>query len=304
MKILIAIDSSPGAQDVLQAAVTRPWPANSIFCILNVIDIRRFSRLPAFIEDATREAEQLVKAGAKRICGAGYEALPRTCSGHPRSEISACAKEWGADLIMVGSHGHTAIGRFLLGSVAQSVLRSAPCSVEIVRYTPPRAMGTPMKVLLAVDGSDCSVGAAHAVANVSWPDGTIFQIISVEELMVAANQMQASTLTPIYPASLLEELATEAHNRACSAREMAKSILARAGRTVMSEVCMPIGDPRGSILDAAKDWGANMIVLGSHGRRGFDRFLLGSVSEAVAIHAHCSVQVIRSVSLKGNHHEA
>jgi nucleotide-binding universal stress UspA family protein len=62
---------------------------------------------------------------------------------------------------------------------------------------------------------------------------------------------------------------------------------------VLDDHAMPLGEPRAVILDTAKTWGANLIVLGSHGRRGMDRFLLGSVSEAVAIHAHCSVEVIR-----------
>jgi nucleotide-binding universal stress UspA family protein len=294
MKILIAIDSSPSAQDVLQAAVMRPWPAGSTFCVLNVVDIQRFARLPGLIEEATREGAGLVKAAAKKICGAGYEAIPETCCGHPRREISVYAKEWNADLIMVGSHGHTALGRFLLGSVAQSVLRSAPCSVEIVRHPRPSAVGAPMRVLLATDGSACSVGAAQSVANAPWPENTIFKIISVEELVVVTNQMPAATLTAIYPASLLEELISESHNRACSAADEAKSILSNAGKTVVPELCIPLGDPRSFILDEAKQWGADRIVLGSHGRRGLDRFLLGSVSEAVAIHAACSVQVLRS----------
>jgi nucleotide-binding universal stress UspA family protein len=62
---------------------------------------------------------------------------------------------------------------------------------------------------------------------------------------------------------------------------------------VLSHHAMPAGEPRGVILDTAKTWGADLIVLGSHGRRGLDRLLLCSVSEAVAIHARCSVEVIR-----------
>jgi nucleotide-binding universal stress UspA family protein len=53
------------------------------------------------------------------------------------------------------------------------------------------------------------------------------------------------------------------------------------------------GDAKSKILDAANDWRADLIVLGSHGRKGLDRFLLGSVSEAVARHAHCSVEIVR-----------
>ena len=84
---------------------------------------------------------------------------------------------------------------------------------------------------------------------------------------------------------------------------MAKDILSRAGLTLDGGESIPIGEPRSVILDTAKDWGATLIVVGSHGRRGLDRFLLGSVSEAVAIHALCSVQVIRGRQhAKGNSH--
>jgi nucleotide-binding universal stress UspA family protein len=58
-------------------------------------------------------------------------------------------------------------------------------------------------------------------------------------------------------------------------------------------VAVPVATPQELILKEAADWGADLIVLGSHGRRGFSRFLLGSVSEAVASHAPCSVEVIR-----------
>jgi hypothetical protein len=56
----------------------------------------------------------------------------------------------------------------------------------------------------------------------------------------------------------------------------------------------PACEPRAVILDEASKWNANLIVLGSHGRHGMDRLLMGSVSEAVAFHAHCSVEVVRS----------
>jgi nucleotide-binding universal stress UspA family protein len=301
MKVLIAVDNSPSRETILEAVINRSWPARTTFCVLNVVNLQRFERLPSLIEDATREGERLVQEGTKRICGAGYEAFPKTSPGHPRSDISCFAKEWGADLILVGSHGHGAVGRFLLGSVAQGVLRTAPCSVEIVRTA--LTASSPRKVLLATDGSDCSVGAAHAVAAQQWPQGSVFKVLSVEEWMVVGNQMEAASLSAVYPASLLEELTMQARDRARSAVETAKDILTCAGLAPVPGESIPLGEPRGVILDTAKEWGADLIVLGSHGRRGLDRFLLGSVSEAVAIHAACSVQVIRGRQYaKGNTH--
>jgi nucleotide-binding universal stress UspA family protein len=295
MKVLIAVDSSPSSARVLEEAATRPWPASTSFSVINVVDVQRFARLSVLIEDAKREGDRTVREGVEKISRSGHTAVPEVIVGFPRRAISEHAKEWHADLIMVGSHGHGAIGRFLLGSVAQAVLRTAPCSVEIVRPgTSGPASSLPMKILLATDGSDCSVGAAHSLAKRPWPDGTVVKVLSVEELMIFENQMIASSFSPVYPASLLEELMQEAHERANSAVEAAKSILLRAGMKAVSDPVAPVGEPRGVILDAAKLWHAEMIVLGSHGRRGLDRVLMGSVSEAVAIHADCSVEVIRS----------
>ena len=128
MKIVLAVDDSPASQTVLDSAVNRVWLAQAKFCVLNIVDVQRFERLPALIEDATRESQWLVDKAAEKMRGAGLDVVTRSSPGHPRSDISCFAKEWGADLILVGSHGHGAIARFLLGSVAQGVLRTAPCS--------------------------------------------------------------------------------------------------------------------------------------------------------------------------------
>ena len=146
-----------------------------------------------------------------------------------------------------------------------------------------------MKILLATDGSECSARAVRTAANQPWPAETVFKVLSVEELMAVGNQMDASSLSAVYPASLLEELIAESQNRATSAIMDAKAILQAAGRKPLEGCSTAIGEPRAMIVDTAKCWGADLIVLGSHGRRG-----LTASSSAVAIHASCSVQVIRS----------
>jgi nucleotide-binding universal stress UspA family protein len=295
MKVLIAIDSSPCSQRVLDEASARPWPLDTTFFVLNVVDVQRFSRFPVLIEDARSEATQLVHSGAEQLLHAGHKALAEVRLGFPRKVISECAKELQADLIMVGSHGHSAIGRFLLGSVAQAVLRIAPCPVEIVRFPAGGAAPSshPMKVLLASDGSECSLAAALSVAASPWPMGTVFKVVGVEELVALETRMAASPLASIYPASLLEELLADAHTRAVNAIEGARKILETAGLKVLDQPKIPVGDARSTILDLAQAWQADLVVLGSHGRRGLDRLLMGSVAESVAVHAHCSVEVIR-----------
>jgi len=72
-----------------------------------------------------------------------------------------------------------------------------------------------------------------------------------------------------------------------------KEILRRSGMEVSTDVPVDRESPARTILDTAKEWNADLIVVGSHGRRGFDRIAMGSVSEALAMHAHCSVEVVR-----------
>ncbi|MGA2811485.1 MAG: universal stress protein [Candidatus Acidiferrum sp.] len=295
MKVLIAVDPSPSSQDVISEAAARPWPAHTSFLLVHVVDLQRFAKVPMLLDDAEREGKQALTSGVATLARSGHTAESELSVGFPRKAISERAREWRGELIMLGSHALSALGRFLLGSVAQAVLRSAPCSVEIVR---PAATGPAsshaMKILLASDGSACSIAAAHALAKRPWPAGTVVKVLSVEELMVLENQFNASSLSAIYPASLLEELVRDAHDRAKSAVETAKKILVDAGLRAVCDPAAPLGEPRAVILDAAKAWQADMIVLGSHGLRGLDRLLMGSVSEAVAMHAHCSVEVVRA----------
>jgi nucleotide-binding universal stress UspA family protein len=85
----------------------------------------------------------------------------------------------------------------------------------------------------------------------------------------------------------------EARTRAEEAVADARKTLNDVGLNICECEATPEGEPRSFILDEAKAWGADLIVLGSHGRQGWDRLLMGSVAESVALHAHCSVEVVR-----------
>src|SRR4029077_1613910 len=151
-----------------------------------------------------------------------------------------------------------------------------------------------MKILLATDGSEGSQAAVKSLASRPWPSGSGVRIISAVQLLVPENQMSAASLSSVYPASLLEDVMNEARGRAQEAVANARKGLLASGLKLSQSETMPIGDPPVTILNQATEWGADLIVLGSHGWRGIDRVLMGSVSESVALHAHCSVEVIRA----------
>jgi len=298
MKLLAAIDSSAYSQQVLDEIARRPWPSETTVCILHVIDWPLLPDSPSLIQTVKGSAKLLVESAGKRLCKAGLHTITKIMEGHPRIAVPDYAKKWRADFVLVGSHGASGLARFLLGSVAQAALRQSPCSVEVVRGPARDSAGgsSAMKILLATDGSECSVAAVRSVAGRPWPSGSQIHLISVIPVILAVGAFHP--VPPMYlPSDAFETLQTQARSRAEEAVERADQILREAHIEPVRTGFPPIGDARQVILEEAKDWGADLIVLGSHGYHGIDRLMLGSVSESVAMHAHCSVEVIRKTKV-------
>ena len=287
MKILVAIDSSPSSEVVLKEVTARVWPDASVIRVINVLDLFAFPSGIGGVGPVTdaeaRAAELLVEDAAKRLTREGIEVATAVTEGYPPTSIIAYAQDWDADFIVVGSHGHSGISRFLLGSVAQSVVRGAHCSVEIVRDRSIEGR-TGMRILLATDGSEHSAGAARSVAERPWPEGTEVKVVCSVKVMVPA----ADPWFPVGDAGqLLEEHSRQAREYLEASEQMMRDAGLKASSAVLTD------GAKASIVDEAREWGADLVVLGSHGRRGLNRILMGSVSEAVAMHAPCSVEVIR-----------
>jgi len=146
-----------------------------------------------------------------------------------------------------------------------------------------------MKILLAIDDSKFSQAAVQTVVACACSPGTEVKVLHVVE-----------------PPSRLLGREMKAHDPEFEAvwnarREQAKALVSKAtemlrGAGLDVTPALQEGDPRSQIIDVAKEWHADLIVLGSHGRKGLNRFLMGSVSEAVARHAHCSVEIVRTQS--------
>jgi nucleotide-binding universal stress UspA family protein len=142
MKILLAIDVSPYSRAAVDEVARRPWPPATIIRVLSVIQpytppATEFVLASATLDDMRRqqaaEAEGLTSGVADVLKTADISTEIAVREGDPRSAIVDEAEQWGADLIVVGSHGRTGLKRWLLGSVAQAVVGQAPCSVELVR---------------------------------------------------------------------------------------------------------------------------------------------------------------------------
>jgi nucleotide-binding universal stress UspA family protein len=146
-----------------------------------------------------------------------------------------------------------------------------------------------MKILLAVDGSPCSDAAIDEVARRPWPEGSLIKVLTAYELPTPPPP-EAWALPVNYFQEMDVAIRQQAQNVLDSAIQKLRSKLPKT--ISLDEALLP-GSPRTVILDEAESWGANLIVVGSHGYRAWERFLLGSVSQAVVSHAKCSVEVVR-----------
>jgi nucleotide-binding universal stress UspA family protein len=145
-----------------------------------------------------------------------------------------------------------------------------------------------MKILLATDGSTFSEAATQFVASQFRAEGAEVRVLQVVEPLVFSTPPQ---MAPGYAPEMAERLQGRL--------KQAKEVVARTAESVRragfkTDSLVAEKEIRTGILDTAGDWRADLIVLGSHGEKGLRKFLLGSVAEFVARHAHCSVLVVRA----------
>lgn len=147
-----------------------------------------------------------------------------------------------------------------------------------------------MRVLLAVDGSACSDAAVQAVLNRFQPEKTDVRIINAVEWM---REMPLCFQYASGPTAG-HDVVDSRHKSFERARELVERVAAELEfKGFHPSVSTPDADPRHAIVDAAREWAADLIVIGSHGRKGIDRLLLGSVAESIVRHAPCSVDIVR-----------
>lgn len=304
MRILIALDRSEVSQQAFDSVIQRQWPKNAAFKLVSVVE--PFNPVEASAEissefwsvaceqvQASRnaDAESMLQSAVSRLLRANPEADVRThlCQGFMADEIIVdVAREWQADLVILGSHSRRGLDRLLLGSVSNAVLQNSPCSVEIVK--PQRlSSGGLSNVLIALDGSRFSEAALKAVLDRPWKESTKFKVITVIKSALDACLGVENSLAVL---GMLEDEQQTLQRAKAELSDKAGLLTSRYGANrVQIEVL--VGEPRDTILKVIEDWPAHLAIVGSHGRTALGRLFLGSVSQAVALHGACSVEVVK-----------
>lgn len=205
--------------------------------------------------------------------------------GEPGHGIVERARRFPADLVVVGSHNRKGIERWLLGSVAEYVVRHAHCPVLVARPQ----LGPDGGVLAACDLEAMTGSVLRWAKGMAWSRAQSVQ--AVHTMQFGMGDVAAATMTFFAgapPAAPDKETVTAM--REVSAGALSAEMTA-AGVNGDAEIL--VGPTVTTILDYAKEKNSSMIVLGTHGRTGIGRLLLGSVAEDIVRRAECSVLVVR-----------
>jgi nucleotide-binding universal stress UspA family protein len=218
----------------------------------------------------------------------GWEVRAEGLVGKPSWELISKADEWNPDLIVVGSRGRSALGRFFLGSVSKYIVTDSHNSVRVARAAEESRVDAPPRVMIGVDGSIEAERAVRAVGERVWPEGTEVRIVAVDDGTSPARLAD----TPLTRAEMINGRDEEGAAAARRMVEWAADELSAIGLRVSTAI--EHGDPRRVLVEEARKWDADSIFVGARRFGGaLERFRLGSVSTALVTKAHCSVEVVR-----------
>jgi nucleotide-binding universal stress UspA family protein len=255
--------------------------------VLAVVPLYDWVDSPLFAEWSVQEekaAYQHLDEAAAHLRERGVSADVTVRRGSPAAVILDQAEADHADLVVVGSHGKDAVARFLIGSVSERVARYARTSVLVARGEHAR------RALLAVDGTEASEHAIDAATRLPLPSEMALTIVHV--IPEEAPEPPVALIPSQEYEKLADKYETERRARAEQIAGRAEQRL-RAARRV-PEVQIRCGKPAEQILAAARETGAELLIVGSANRSALGRLFLGSVSSRVLSHASCSVLVARS----------
>jgi len=290
-RILLAYDFSPHAEVAKQVAQTLAQGEDKQLWALTVIEpleepLAEVGEPPMVKAEAWQNAVALSEKELEQECSkrlvrdiveleaAGINITPVVRWGDPAEEILAAAKEFGADLIVMGSHSNRTFWEVILGSVTEKVAKQAPCPVLIVSHRPPHPGMTHQRVLFATDFSP-HAEVAYKVA-----------------LSLAKEEKHHLYLLTVIPSLEEKEMDLWVDSQAEAERKLQKLAAEARERGIQAGTLIRHGNTAKEINKAALDVDADLIVLGSHSRRKIWDVLLGNTAESVSRRAYCPVLIV------------
>lgn len=312
MKLLIAYDGSQCADAALDDLTHAGLPAKGEALVLTVAEVWLPPPPPSayeVVEMATQakgalglerkymassqvvtDADKLAAKVATRFQAnfPNWTVKHEAVWGSANWELFSKAEEFKADLIAVGSHGRSGLGRLFLGSISQWLLNEARCSVRVARGKIDEP-DFPVRLIVGIDGSRNAKHAVEQVGSRNWPEKSEVRVVIVDQPL---EPTVVGELVPTLRRAVDECNQEENEHSRRLANAAAKQLRSKGLR---AEGVVKTGDPKHVLVQFAEEWRADCIFLGATGLSNrLERFLLGSTAGAVAARAHCSVEVVRT----------
>ena len=293
MRVLLAIDGSPSSTAARELVGSLDWPDGTVIEVAAAVEPgvdfvgTTVTPMPPSGGDVDTEVPEALSAAldsAVAALAAPNRLLSRALlKGRPATVIVDEAASFRAELVVLGSRGLGPLSSMLLGSVSAEVVDHAPCPVLVVRRP---TLGS---VLLAVDGSPSAqaaieyLGGHHVLAD-----------HPIEVLSVAATKRALPPVHAMGPAGLAVDAppVVASPKRQWAEDIAAAAVVALRGDGAHARWSISEGDPAHEIIEAARSFGSDLIVMGSRGLAGLNRFLVGSVARNVLLHTPTSVLIV------------
>jgi nucleotide-binding universal stress UspA family protein len=287
--ILVPTDGSEGAEAAARHGLNLARAFDSQIHFLSVVDERSYSSALADPDPTVGEQRAVFEQRATEAVECLEEMVtepPVTCQtavehGIPHEEIRSYATDHDIDLISMGTQGRTGLDRLLLGSVTERVVRTSDVPVLTTRHEPDRSRYD--RILIPTDGSEAATAAiAHGVAIADRFDSTV-HALSVVDVGGVVGAYDAGPGIPKLIDSLEEECeqAVTVVKEECANRDI----------DIVTEVVQ--GTPYRAIQEYAEDEEIDLITMGTHGRTGLERYLIGSVTERTVRASDVPVLTVR-----------
>lgn len=289
--IMVPIDGSAVANRALAFAIERAKIHNAQITVafaVNRLSVAMATATPythvdptPLLEALDAEANAVLDAGESLVESARISHKRAKLDGTAASAILNCAKETKPDCIVMGTSGRRGFERIALGSTAEGVIRASGVPVFVVPAQSEAVSAGPLThALVAVDGSPAAAEAVKLACALSHAERTRLTLCTVVEPGTHWDDLDRSVF-------LQEEM------EAAAARLLEESRALAASLGVAAEKLLREGQAARDILSCAHDVSADLIVMGTHGRAGIPRFILGSVAESVLRSSRLPVCTVR-----------
>ena len=285
-KLLLSTDGSEFSEGAVREAISITRKCSSRLIAISVVETNpEYETIaPQLVEREIGKAKDNLEAIKDRASkdGVDCETVVHQGEGSYNYIVEEAAKK-GAEMIIMGRRGRTGLKRLVMGSVTAKVIGHAPCDVLVV---PKDAKVELKKILLATDGSRYSESASVKAIGIAKRSGAQLTVVSV---------VPSEAISPldIVHSEMHRDLIAEKEQKAARCYiDGVKEMAEREGVEVVSSILE--GRPYEAITNAAVEKRIDLIVIGSHGRTGLEKFLMGSVAERVIVLSPCAVLVAKT----------